>query len=99
MSQQVIIKGSHDSTFDQTPLLWKWGKLWVIESPWPLARFIAFSAGGHGYTRPQQSSARRVAVLSSHHLRQIWAPRTANVIQILRLFARTICRYLVGPFE
>jgi len=31
MSQLVIVKDSYDSTFDQTPLLWKLGKLWVIE--------------------------------------------------------------------
>jgi hypothetical protein len=31
ISQPVIVKDSYDSTFDQTPLRWKLGKLWVIE--------------------------------------------------------------------
>ena len=32
-------------------------------------------------------------------LGQIRAPRTAKVIQILRLLTRTVCRCLIGPFE
>jgi hypothetical protein len=35
MSQPVIVKDSYDSTFDQTPVLWKLGKLWVIERVTP----------------------------------------------------------------
>jgi len=53
MSHPVIIKDSYDSTFDQTPLLWKRGKLWVIESftP-PLRRSPSVQSSGTRQTYP-----------------------------------------------
>ena len=35
----------------------------------------------------------------SNHLWQIWAPRTANVVEVHRLLTRAIGRDLVRPFE